>query len=182
MCNICKLCGHGVLCPVIVSLKLPGPRTSLPSPSSSSLPTPIWNPPPRTPTDFRPSEEDRGPTTPSIPPFSPLPPRSHRSAIWGPDLSWCPPPPEDSPPPPRRLLGPAALQNAPSSHFRESGLSRCVVVVDRGRTFRCSITSCNSLTYYTRVETLLPIWNIGKLYFLYCVQKILIVQFCRFFV
>lgn len=38
MCNICKLCGHGVLCPVIVSLKLPGPRTSLPSPSPPLLP------------------------------------------------------------------------------------------------------------------------------------------------
>ena len=146
-------------CPVSSYSIAKAPRASdhqPPRPLPSSLPTPIWNPPPRTPTDFRSSEEDRGPTTPSIPPFSPLPPRSHRSAIWGPDLSWCPPP-EDSPPPPRRLLGPAALQNAPSSHFRESGLSRCVVVVGRGRTFRCSNNSCNSLTYYARVETLLPI-------------------------
>ena len=180
MCNICKLCGHGVLCPVIVSLKLPGPRTtSLPSPSPppSQLLSgtrrhglrPIFAHPKRTEDQLH------------LP--SPHSPHSHPAPTVLPsgDLSWCPPP-EDSPPPPRRLLGPAALQNAPSSHFRESGLSRCVVVVGRGRTFRCSNTSCNSLTYYTSVETLLPIWNIGKLYFLYCVQKILIVQFCRFFV
>ena len=149
-------------CPVSSYSIAKAPRASDQPPLPSSLPTPIWNPPPRTPTGFRSSEEDRGPTTPSIPPFSPLPARSQRSAVWGPDLSWCPPP-EDSPPPPRRLLGPAALQNAPSSRFRESGLARCAV--GRGRTVRCSITSCNSLTYCTRAQTLLPIWNIGKLYF-----------------
>ena len=182
MCNICKLCGHGVLCPVIVSLKLPGLGPASPPPPL--LPPNSYLEPAATDSDrFSPIRGGQRTNytfhPPILPTPTPLPPRSHRSAIWRPDLSWCPPP-EDSPPPPRRLLGPAALQNAPSSHFRESGLSRCVVVVGRGRTFRCSITSCNSLTYYTRVETLLPIWIIGKLYFLYCVQKILIVQFCRF--